>query len=163
MNISTTSKIILTAATVFLCIAADAIFPERETTVAAQGRPLNQSGAEAEAKSAGCITCHTSTDEPSMHPTGTVRLGCADCHGGNAEIRVAQEVAAGGTEYLKAKRAAHPSPRLRASATSAANPVRAYTEWLRESAEYIQFINPGDLRVADRTCGTCHPSEVQNV
>jgi hypothetical protein len=29
-----------------------------------------------------------------------------------------------------------------------------------ESAELIQFVNPGDLRVAGRTCGTCHPSEV---
>ena len=31
---------------------------------------------------------------------------------------------------------------------SSANPVRAYTEWLKETKEYIQFVNPGDLRVA---------------
>jgi hypothetical protein len=163
MNPSSTTKTILTAMAVFFCVAADAIFPEREITAAAQGRPLNQSETEADAKSAGCVTCHVSTDEPSMHPTGTVRLGCTDCHGGNADIRVPQNLAAGSADYSKAKRAAHPSPRLRASATSAANPVRAYTEWLSESPEYIQFINPGDLRVADRSCGTCHPSEVQNV
>ena len=47
--------------------------------------------------------------------------------------------------------------------TSAANPVRAYTKGLEESPEYIQFVNPGDLRVADKTCGTCHAAEVRNV
>src|SRR5262249_31757624 len=42
---------------------------------------------------------------------------------------------------------------------------RLYTEWLRESAEYIKFINPGDLRVASETCGAanCHPEEVRAV
>jgi hypothetical protein len=34
------------------------------------------------------VTCHTATDSPTMHSTGTVRLGCIDCHGGNAEIRL---------------------------------------------------------------------------
>ena len=46
---------------------------------------------------------------------------------------------------------------------SAANPERAYTKWLEESQEYIQFVNPGDLRVVDKTCGSCHAAEVRNV
>ena len=31
-------------------------------------------------------------------------------------------------------------------------------EWLKESKEYIRFVNPGDLRVAPKTCGSagCH-------
>ncbi len=29
-----------------------------------------------------------------MHATGTVRLGCTDCHGGNADVRIAAGVAA---------------------------------------------------------------------
>ena len=36
---------------------------------------------------------------------------------------------------------------------SSANPVRPYADWLKESKEYIQFVNPGDLRVAEETCG----------
>ena len=40
-----------------------------------------QSQEEADRKSAGCISCHSSTDEPTMHPTKTVHLGCTDCHG----------------------------------------------------------------------------------
>src|SRR3977135_2718646 len=43
-----------------------------------QGQPQ-----QAEGKSSGCISCHTSTDEPTMHPTRTVHIGCTDCHGGD--------------------------------------------------------------------------------
>ena len=58
--------------------------------------------------------------------------------------------------------------RSRASASmwkSSANPIRPYTNWLKESKEYIQFVNPGDLRVAEETCGTagCHAREVRAV
>ena len=40
-----------------------------------------------------------------------------------------------------------------------------YTQWLKESPEYVRFVNPGDLRIAPETCGRagCHPSEVRNV
>ena len=40
--------------------------------------------------------------------------------------------------------------------------MRPYTEWLKETKEYIQFVNPGDLRVAAQTCGSagCHVKEV---
>jgi hypothetical protein len=98
---------------------------------------------------AGCISCHKTTDEPTMHPSGTVALGCVDCHGGN------------GAETTKER--GHPRPTLRNVWVSAANPERLYTEWLRESQDYIQFVNPGDLRVVDRTCGRCHAAEVMNV
>ena len=44
-------------------------------------------------------------------------------------------------------------------------PERVYTLWLKESAEYIKFVNPGDLRVAAETCGRigCHAAEVRAV
>src|SRR5260370_8413654 len=41
-----------------------------------------QSQEEADRKSSVCISCHTSTDEPTMHPTKTVHLRCTDAHGG---------------------------------------------------------------------------------
>ena len=167
------TKTIIAAVFVFLFVAADAIFPVTDRpeggpygnmfSSVVSGFNRTQTAAETGAKSAGCVTCHTSTDEPTMHPTGTVQLGCAACHGGNAEVRAPQDVLPDDAAYQRAKREAHPSPRIRASAISAANPVRSYTEWLRESPEYIQFINPGDLRIADRTCGQCHAAEVQNV
>ena len=155
------TKAIIAALFVLAFALADAIFPANDNALSAQGPPTTNN--QPLTGTAGCITCHTSTDEPSMHPTGTVRLGCADCHGGNADVRAPQGASPSDATYQRAKREAHPTPRLRASAVSSANPVRAYTEWLRESPEYIQFINPGDLRVADRTCGQCHANEVQNV
>src|SRR4249920_2895962 len=62
-----------------------------------------QSQEEADRKSSGCISCHTSTDEPTMHPTKTVRLGCTDCHGGNSAISVASGATANSAEYNSVK------------------------------------------------------------
>ncbi len=115
-----------------------------------------------DAQSAGCLTCHTKTDEPTMHPTGTVKLGCVDCHGGNASIAVTGADAPDSASYESARRKAHPQPTNAGMWRSAANPERAYADWLRESQEYIQFVNPGDFRVVDRTCATCHAAEVRN-
>ena len=50
---------------------------------------LSQAAEDAAAKSAGCQTCHTSSDEPTMHASRAVRLGCTDCHGGDAGVRAA--------------------------------------------------------------------------
>jgi hypothetical protein len=104
-------------------------------------------------------------DSPTMHTTGTVRLGCTDCHGGNPQIALPPAVAHGSSQYLELTKQAHPRPRFAENARSSANPVRSYTDWLKEDAEYIQFVNPGDLRVAEQTCGRsgCHTSEVQRV
>src|SRR5262249_11398815 len=35
---------------------------------------LDQSQAEADQRSPGCISCHTTADEPTMHPTKTVQI-----------------------------------------------------------------------------------------
>src|ERR1700736_3272255 len=56
---------------------------------------MNQTQAEADRKSAGCITCHVSVDEPTMHETGTVRLGCVDCHTGDPTAALPAGAAAG--------------------------------------------------------------------
>ncbi len=133
-----------------------------------QSRPntlIGQSQADADRQSQGCLTCHTATDSPTMHKTGTVRIGCADCHGGNPAASVATGTTRESAEYKEAIRRAHVQPSNSANARSSANPVRAYTKWLQESPDYIAFVNPGDLRVAARTCGQsgCHTAEVQKV
>jgi hypothetical protein len=130
-----------------------------------QASPAGQSQTEVDRKNAGCVSCHTSTDEPTMHPTGTVRLACIDCHGGDSTVSLASGVAPSSDEYQQAKRKAHPKSALPEFSRSSANPVRAYTQWLKENYDYIRFINPGDLRVADQTCGQagCHVSEVWRV
>lgn len=74
-----------------------------------------------------------------------VRLGCTDCHGGNASAATAAE--------------AHVHPCFPDAWPPSGNPIRSYTLLNHESPEFIRFFNPGDLRVAPITCGGCHPNE----
>jgi len=101
---------------------------------------IRQSPEEAQRKSKGCLTCHGGIE--SMHQDPAVRLGCTDCHGGNHEATTLE--------------VAHIMPRHPARWRTSANPERTYTLLNSESPEFIQFMNPGDLRVADKACGTCH-------
>jgi hypothetical protein len=130
-----------------------------------QGSFRGQSQEEAAAKSSGCTSCHTATDEPTMHPSKGVHLGCTDCHGGNNSVSVAAGTSPTSPEYLQAKEKAHVQPHDAFFKNRTALPEGAYTKWLKESAEYVKFVNPGDLRVAPETCGTpgCHPSETRAV
>jgi hypothetical protein len=129
-----------------------------------QGLRIRQSQDDVDAKSAGCQSCHTATDSASMHTSPAVRIGCTDCHGGDATVSVAAGASPQSSEYQGAKQRAHPKPKVLQSGNSA-NPVRAYTSWLKEDPDYIRFVNPGDLRIASTTCGTsgCHAPEVQKV
>ena len=93
----------------------------------------------------GCIECHQGVTDP--HPA--LEIGCTDCHGGNGRTRDVEQ--------------AHPSPLHPDRWPSAANPERPYMLTLEESWDWIRFVNPGDLRVANQTCGKCHTQEVLNV
>jgi hypothetical protein len=116
---------------------------------------------QANAASAGCISCHVGIEHPNMHSESTVQLGCADCHGGDSSIQVAGTK--GSPTYSAAERKAHVHPRLKEDAARAGHPERAYTHWIQESTEFVRFVNPGDLRVAAHTCGVCHAQETSNV
>ena len=100
-----------------------------------------------------------------MHSAKTVHLGCTDCHGGDASISAVGGAARNSPEYNSAKEKAHVRPRDPSFQDRSALPERAYAKWLAESAEYIKFVNPGDLRVAPETCGRsgCHAAETRAV
>ena len=134
-------------------------------TAAQHGNLLGQSQADVDRKNTGCVSCHVSTDEPSMHPTRTIRLACTDCHGGDTTVVAQVGANPKSAEYEQLKKRAHPQPNDPALANTSANPPRLYTKWLRESYEYVKFVNPGDLRVAAETCGAngCHAPEVLKV
>src|ERR1700730_7431427 len=118
----------------------------RAQSQSSQSSLLTQTQAEADRKTAGCVTCHVSTDEPTMHPTGTVRLGCVDCHGGDATASIATGTPKDSIAYERAKRQAHPQPRDAVYSRGSANVERPFAKWLHESYEYVRFVNPGDLR-----------------
>jgi len=131
------------------------------------GNLMAQSQLEADRKSEGCVSCHT--DVEAMHASPLVKLGCTDCHGGNHEAKLADGIKQTSPEYEQTKQRAHVLPRFPArwkgadGKYSAANPERSYTLLLEESPEFVRFVNPGDLRVAVETCGSCHTTEVYNV
>src|SRR5579864_6407570 len=74
------------------------------TPAASQTAQAMDSAEQARANSAGCVTCHTNTDEASMHPSGTVVLGCTTCHGGDASVSLPAGVAMDSHEYVAAKK-----------------------------------------------------------
>lgn len=109
---------------------------------------VDQSVATMKAKSKGCIECHEDCYDP--HASKFVRLGCTDCHGGDPTPGLTM-------------RQAHPAPRNPVFFESSANPSDSTVLLNHESPEWIKFVNPGDLRVAKETCGTCHAQAVDNV
>jgi hypothetical protein len=109
----------------------------------------------------GCLKCHDKI-EP-MHkfgPTATLEkldngkdalgLTCTACHGGNPAATTKED--------------AHVRPRLprewmrdgRFRIPENSGPLLA-----RESLEFVRFLNPGDLRVAAKTCGSAECHSVQ--
>jgi hypothetical protein len=136
------------------------------TDTMAPAAPQKQTVANAAEKSEGCLSCHTRTDAPTMHANPGVVLGCTDCHGGNARIQAPQgsTLADRATQaYVLAKESAHVLPRYPKawSYPSSANPKDSYTLLNRERAEFIRFMNPGDYRVVEWSCGACHLPIIQ--
>src|SRR5580704_7694145 len=71
---------------------------------------IRQTQAEVDRKNTGCVSCHVRTDEPTMHPTQTVRLACTDCHGGDSNASVPAGTAQNSPVYEETKKRAHPQP-----------------------------------------------------
>ncbi len=86
----------------------------------------------------GCIQCHKGIEE--MHPG--FPLSCTDCHGGDGAADSEDD--------------AHvASKRLRSSDERVAP--------LKDDLAYVRFVNPMDLRVAQRVCGDCHGDLVDHL
>jgi len=145
---------------VLLCGAALAAYGRADEAVrggAFPPAPMKQTQAESDAKSAGCRSCHTTTDAVTMHTSPGVTLGCADCHGGNPGIVVPRGVSPQSPEYRQALDMAHVRPRFPEAWNypSSVKPPRTYTLLNKESPEFIRFLNPSDYRVAREACGAC--------
>ncbi len=91
-------------------------------------------------KSSGCLSCHNGIEK--MHRSPAVKLGCTDCHGGDGQALTIKD--------------GHVHPKYSEFWKTSANPTRSYTALNKEKIEFIKFVNPGDLRVAQITCGPCH-------
>ncbi len=128
------------------------------TLVIAPPAPERQTIDEALAKTEGCQSCHVATEAPTMHVSPAVRLGCTDCHGGNAAVRGNPDLPRDDPAYAAAREQAHVLPRYPGAwhYPSSANPKHSYTLLNREAPEFVRFVNPSDYRVAREACGACH-------
>jgi hypothetical protein len=146
-------------------MAADKEKPVKRdySRVIAPPAPARQSVAEMDAKSEGCNTCHVKTDAPTMHLTPAVRLGCTDCHGGDAAVRGNSDLSHDHPDYVAARDRAHVLPKYPDSwhFPSSANPKRSYALLNKEAPEFIKFVNPSDYRVARESCGNCHIQAIE--
>ena len=115
---------------------------------------IDQTQAQADAKSTGCLECHHGV-EP-MHRSPAVVLGCTDCHGGDA-AKGAKDPTVDGVLP------GHVRPSFPEYWRTAANPANSSTILNHENAAWIRFVNPGDLRVAEQACGLCHANSLQHV
>jgi hypothetical protein len=110
----------------------------------------------------GCVVCHmprpSEGGEPvgieNAHPFGDIDLRCTDCHGGDSSSY----------DQAKAHVDRRDSPKFIKNLTSG--------QLDRIDPAYVQFINPGDLRVANSGCGAassasggtgCHQEIVDKV
>ncbi len=124
--------------------------------------PRKQPRAEAERKSAGCTSCHTATDQKTMHASESVVLGCSDCHGGDPAVKA--QGAPGSAPYLEAQRRAHVLPKDGKLWGGSANPERSYTALLtRETWRSSTSSTRATCVAAEYACGSCHEDEVRYV
>ena len=153
----------------FLLLGATAVYaasgekPRDITYTITPPAPKWQTQESITEKSAGCMSCHETTDEPSMHKTEGVPLGCTDCHGGDAKSFKPTNGAPSEKAYREALDKGHVQPLYPSTWNypSSANPERTFALLNKESPEFIRFINPSDYRVVDEGCGACHAGAIQ--
>lgn len=147
-----------------IVVATGMASPETETLGLPARNLIDQPRASADAKSVSCIVCHQGVED--MHNSPNVVLGCADCHGGNASAALQKQFSGFAKDkvtYNAFKTAAHVTPLNKEFWTTAAKPVNSSVLLNHESPEFIRFVNPGDLRVAEQSCGQCHGAEAHKM
>src|ERR1700750_1985135 len=115
-----------------------------------EAAPADQTLADVNRKSIGCLGCHERTDSLSMHDNPAVKLGCTDCHGGDASVIPPRGLPRLELEYSRLRDQAHVLPRYPEEwgYPRSAKPQRSYTLLNRESPAFIRFVNPGDYLAA---------------
>jgi hypothetical protein len=133
------------------------------TYVTAPPAPKDETPAQADAKSAGCKSCHAASEAGTMHRSDAVVIGCADCHGGDAAVFAEKGLAKNDPRYAQLRDRAHVLPRYPQAWNypSSAKPKESYTLLNREAPEFVRFVNPSDYRVARESCGACHIEQIQ--
>lgn len=140
----------------------------RYPTAPKESRPV----AEVTRLNTSCVNCHgeyANGDTHTMHASSSVSISCVDCHGGNPNVPTPAGIKreANPVAFDLLKNRAHVLPRQATrelwtgpdGKLSSANPVAPAAATLKESPDFIRFVNPGDLRAARAACASCHNTE----
>jgi hypothetical protein len=113
----------------------------------------------------GCLKCHDKI-EP-MHRYGPTVAGALDkLNNGKDGMGLTCTACHGGNPVATTKEEAHVQPRFAKEWIKGGKfrvPENSGPLLNRESVEFVRFLNPGDLRVAETTCGSsdCHSTEAK--
>jgi len=114
----------------------------------------------------GCLKCHDKI-EP-MHRYGPTVAGALDkLDNGKDALGLTCTACHGGNPVATTKEEAHVQPRFPGEWMRDGKfrvPENSGPLLARESNDFVRFLNPGDFRVAAKTCGSseCHTSETAN-
>src|SRR5258708_3463464 len=75
------TAVLLSLAVSWHAIANEEEKPVERTYAVTPPAPAFQTWTDADAKSKGCVSCHTQSDRKTMHASEAVVLGCTYCHG----------------------------------------------------------------------------------
>ncbi len=105
-------------------------------------------------KGDACQSCHV--DIEPIHPESVAELTgqCVLCHGGDRDADTLEEAHV----PVPADWAAIRGPDLPAAPDGFIKDF-ASDQLAQVDPAYLRFINPGDIRVVDETCGRCHPDQ----
>jgi hypothetical protein len=125
-----------------------------------------------------CTACHTGygTYEHTMHDDTNgkqfIGITCVECHGGNSDVDVPRGIERTDKRFVALQKKAHVQPShpeiwghdpVNPELPGSRNPEIPGARPIHESADYIRFINPGDLLAAQVACASCHKDEVTRV
>ena len=154
----------------FLVLCTGVIIFSDAAKMAGSSPPLNEAGIELFQATPppleGCLKCHANI-EP-MHRYGPTVAGALDkLDNGKDGMGLTCTACHGGNPVATTKEEAHVHPRLPREWMRDGKfhvPENSGPLLNRESVEFVRFLNPGDLRIATKTCGSseCHASETAN-
>ncbi len=127
------------ATTVFaIAVAGTTLFAPQDAATHSTHATPRAAGAASPPAESSCVECHAGIED--IHPG--YELTCVDCHGGD--------------EAEAEKDKAHVLPQRQPPGDERVLPQ----DW---DLDWQQFVNPSNLRVAERVCGDCHEEVVNRV
>ncbi|HLU40014.1 MAG TPA: hypothetical protein VK081_11545 [Planctomycetota bacterium] len=142
------------------------------------GACIDQSGRDVASSAQSCMTCHNGShaddyagpglENPHPFP-GADNLSCTTCHGGNPNGRDAASSHVPPPPEIgdREKQRTDPKAYFNKLTLTGLDKVPDYTVdgVTYTGLDYLQFVNPGDVRVAKagRACGACHQTHAECV